>query len=138
MGGSEASTFTIRVDRWWWPLLFIGGVLPGRSRYVALGDGVVRVRLGWLQTSFPRAHVVAARRVIGDWRWSIGWHVVFVGTKALIVNGSWSGMVELQLEPPLVSRSLLVPVRCSCVRISLDDPDAFLAALGAPAGTATP
>ena len=78
----------------------------------------------------PTSHIVAAQRVHGDWRWSIGWHVVFVGTKALIVNGSWAGMVELRLEPPLVSRSLLVPISCSCVRVSLEEPDAFLETLG--------
>jgi hypothetical protein len=122
--------FRIRVDPWWWPLFFIAGVLSSSPRYVALEEGVVHVRLGWLQTRFPRAHIVAAQRGHGDWRWSIGWHVVFVGTKALIVNGSWAGMVELQLEPPLVSRALLIPIRCSCVRFSLEEPDAFLAALG--------
>jgi hypothetical protein len=127
---NRAVHFRIRVDPWWWPLLFISGILPSSQCYVALEDRMVRVRLGWLETRFPRAHVVAAQRIHGDWRWSIGWHVVFVGTKALIVNGSWSSMVELRLEPPLVSRSLLVPIRCSCVRVSLEDPDAFLAALG--------
>jgi hypothetical protein len=124
--------FLIRVDPWWWPLLIISGVWPGSPRYVALEDGAVRVRLGWLETRVPRAHVVAARRVRGDPRWSIGWHVVFVGMKALIVNGSWAGMVELRLEPPLVSRSLLVPINCSCARFSLEEPDAFLEALGVP------
>ena len=122
--------FSIRVDPWWWPLLMISGVWPGGPRYVALEDEDVRVRLGWLETRFPRAHVVSAQRVRGDWRWSIGWHVGFVGTKALIVNGSWEGMVELRLEPPLVYRLLLIPIHCSCVRFSLEEPDAFLEALG--------
>ena len=126
--------FAIRVDPWWWPVLIIIGVLPSSPRYVALEDRLVRVRLGWLETRFPRAHIVAAQRVQGDWRWSIGWHVVPVGTKALIVNGSWAGMVELRLEPPL-ARSLLVPLICSCVRFSLEEPDAFLEALGSPATT---
>jgi hypothetical protein len=127
---STARRFIIRVDPWWWPLLIISGILPSSPRYVALEDSVVRVRLGWLETRFPHAHVVAAQRVRGDWRWSIGWHVVFVGTTALIVNGSWAGMVELRLEPSLVSRSLLVPISCSCVRLSLEEPEALLEALG--------
>ncbi len=105
-------------------------VLPRSPRYVALDDSAVRVRLGCLETCFPRAHVVGAQRVHGDWRWSIGWHIVLVGTKALIVNGCWAGMVGLRLAPPLVSRSLLVPIRCSCVRFSLEEPDAVLEALG--------
>ena len=125
-----AVRFRIRVDPWWWPLLLISGVWPSSQCYVAVEDDLVRVRLGWLETRFLRAHVVAAQRVHGDWRWSIGWHVVLVGTKALIVNGSWTDMVELRLDPPLVSRSLLVPIRCACVRVSLEAPDAFLAALG--------
>src|SRR5215216_5713777 len=116
--GSTAVHFRIRVDPWWWPLLLISGVLPASPRYVALEDGVVRVRLGWLETQFPRAQIVAARRVEGDRRWSIGWHVVPVGTKALVVNGSWTNMVELRLEPPLVSRSLAVRISCPCVRFS--------------------
>ncbi len=104
--------------------------LPSSPRYVALEDSLVRVRLGWPETRFPRAHIVAAQRVHGGWRWSIGWHIGFVGTRALVVNGSWAGMVELRIEPPLVSRSLRVPISCSCVRLSLQEPDAFLAALG--------
>ena len=121
--------FRIRVDPWWWPLLMIGGVFPGSPRYVSLEEHEVHVRLGWLQTRFPRAHVVAARRIQGDWRWSIGWNWLFVGTKALIVNGSWTNMVELRLEPEQRSRLLLFPIRYACVRVSLDQPDALLAAL---------
>lgn len=124
--------FSIRVDREWWPLLAIAGIFPRSSCYVSLEDDDVRVRLGWLETRFPRAHVVAARRVRGDWRWSIGWHFILVGTKALIVNGSWSNMVELRLDPELTTRLLIFPIRYSCVRVSLDEPDAFLAALGSP------
>jgi hypothetical protein len=125
--------FKIRVDRWWWPLLIVSGILPSSPRYVALEDSVVRVRLGRLETRFPRASVKAAQRVRGDFGWSIGWHVVFVGTKALIVNGSLAGMVEVRVEPPLVARSLIVPVNCEYVRFSLEEPDAFLDALGAVA-----
>ena len=132
MDGTVAARFRIRVDPWWWPVLVPCGVSPWSPRYVGLEGEEVRVRLGWLTTHFPRAHVVAARRVRGDRRWSIGWNLVLVGTKALVVNGSWANMVELRLAPPLISRLLLVPVRCTCVRLSLDDPDAFLAALRAP------
>ena len=121
--------FRIRVDPWWWPLFLISGITPRSPRYVELGERFVRIRLGWLHTEIPRARVVAARRIEGDFRWSIGWHLVFVGTHALIVNGSWSNMVELRLEPGQVSRALLVPIRYVCVRLSLDDPDGFLAAL---------
>src|SRR5918999_298602 len=118
--------FRIRVDPWWWPLLMISGVLPGSPRYVSLEEDDVRVRLGWLQTRFPRAHIVAARLVRGDWRWSIGWHLIVVGTKALIVNGSWGNMVELRLEPAKRFWLLFVPISCTCVRFSLEQPDAFL------------
>jgi hypothetical protein len=129
MVGITALHFTIRVDPWWWPLLLISGMLPSCQRYLALEGDDIRVRFGWLETRFPRAHVVDARRIAGDWRWSIGWHVVFVGTKALIVNGSWANMVELRLNPALVSRSLIVPIRCTCIRLSLDDPGGLLEAL---------
>jgi hypothetical protein len=61
--------FLIRVDPWWWPLLLISGIFPSSPRYVALDGGVVRVRLGWLETRFPRAHVgigaAACPRTIG-------------------------------------------------------------------------
>lgn len=124
--------FGIRVDPWWWPVLMLCGVFPGSPRHVGLEGEEVHVRLGWLKARFPRAHVVAARRVRGDRRWSIGWNLVVVGTKALVVNGSWANMVELRLEPGQRTRLLLVPVRYSCLRLSLDQPDAFLAALGAP------
>ena len=73
--------FSIRIDPWWWPLLAISGVFPASPHDVSLEDEEIRVRLGWLETRFPRAHVVAARRIPGDWRWSIGWHVVVVGPR---------------------------------------------------------
>ena len=62
----------------------------------------------------------------------LGWNLVLVGTRALVVNGSWANMVELRLEPWHRTRLLLVPLRVPCVRLSLEEPDAFLAALGAP------
>lgn len=126
--------FSIRIDPWWWPLLAVSGVFPASPHYVSLDEEEVLVRLGWLRTRFLRSQIVAARRVRGDWRWSIGWHLILVGTKALIVNGSWADMVELQLDPPLVSGSLIIPIRCTCVRFSLEQPEAFLAALGSSLG----
>jgi hypothetical protein len=60
--------------------------------------------------------------------WGIGWHTDFV--RRLVVNGSLGGMVEIQFDSPQAYRLLGIPGRCTRLRLSLDDPEAFISALG--------
>ncbi len=126
--GRTAARYTIRRDPWWAPLLVLFGATRKRS-YVVLDDEWVRVRFGFFALRVPRAHVVGARRVRGYWLYGIGWHTNLVS--ALMLNGSLAGMVELRLAPPQHLRLLIIPVRCSRLYLSLEDPGGFLRVLAA-------
>ena len=119
--------FAMRLDPWWQPLLLLLGATPGNS-YVALEGDAVRVRFGFFQYLLPCERIVGARRAPGNWGYGIGVH----GNPFswLVVNGSLAGLVELQLVPPVRTWVLFIPVRCSRLYVSLEQPDAFLQALG--------
>jgi hypothetical protein len=119
--------FAIRRDPWWIPLLVLMGATREQS-YVSVDDQWLYVRFGFFSQRFARARVAGARSTAGHWLYGIGWHTDFV--RSLILNGSLAGLVEIRLEPPKHLWLLLVPVRCSHLYISLEDPDAFLRALG--------
>jgi hypothetical protein len=102
--------------------------VPERSRRVDLDDDVLEVRLGWsFHLRVPRETVVAALRDrgritgIGAHGWRGTW----------LVNTSAHGLVRLELDPPGRASVCGVPVRVRMLRVSLADPDAFLALLRA-------
>jgi hypothetical protein len=124
--------FAMRLDPWWQPFLWLVGVLP-RTAYVALEGDTVRVGFGLFRYRFPRASVVAARRVGGAKLWAMGIGVHGNLVNALAINGSLDGLVELRLAPPRTFWVLFIPMRVSRLYLSLEEPDAFLRALGAGA-----
>ena len=102
------------------------GAMPEHSRYVDLDDDEFVVRLGWaFRLSVPRASVVAALpdhgRIggIGAHGWGGTW----------LVNTSAKGLVRLELDPPGRALVVGVPVTVRVLRVSLAEPEAFLAAL---------
>jgi hypothetical protein len=121
--------FAIRVDPWWLPLLALFGALP-RWSYVALEDDRVRLRFGLFTCRFPRSSIVDARRVGGARAWGagIGWHANFIN--GLAINGSLTGLVALRLSPAQLFWLGFLPARCSLLLVSLEEPAAFLEALG--------
>ncbi len=124
--------FPMRLDPWWVPLLAIFGAIPPLS-YVAVDADSLRVCFGIFRYRITRVQVVGARRVSGNWLYGIGVHTNFVN--GLIVNGSLAGLVELRLNPAQAFWVLFLPTRCTRFYLSLEQPDAFLAALsvGTPA-----
>jgi hypothetical protein len=76
--------------------------------------------------TIPRS---AIRHVAEDhgrvWGWGVhGWRGQW------LVNGSSSGLVRIELDPPTRGRLLLVlPVKVCVLRVSVDDPTALVAAL---------
>jgi hypothetical protein len=104
------------------------GAMPESSRYVELDDDELVVRLGWsFRLTVPRGSVVAAQRDhgriggIGAHGWAGTW----------LVNTTSKGLVRLELDP--VARALLcgLPVGVRVLRVSLAEPDDFLARLHA-------
>jgi hypothetical protein len=106
-------------------LLTLLGTGP-RFSYVEVSDGSIRVTMGWaFRATIPLSSV---RRIYKDrnmWR-GIGVH----GWRGeWLVNGSVSGIVTIEIDPPARARVIGVPVRLTKLYVSLEDPDGFLAAL---------
>jgi hypothetical protein len=122
----EPRQFAIRVDPWFLPLLLPFGVFGGR-RVVTVDTDSVQVSLGFWTHRFPRDQVTSARRVRGNILYGVGWHTDFY--RMLVVNGSLSGLVEIRFRTPQPFRLLGIPARCQGVRVSVEEPDALVAAL---------
>ena len=107
------------------PLFVVTGLTPGRC-YVEVGREVVRVRMGWsFSSDIPRASIRAARPV-GEKRWSIGVH----GWRGLwLVNGARGPLVAIELAPRARARVLGIRVRLDELIVSVEEPDAVIAAL---------
>ncbi len=117
--------YPIRFSRVTAVLLRIVGMSRVRSSVELDGDGV-RVRAGWaFSADFPRSSVAAVDRQGYVW-WAYGVHG---WNGRWIVNGSGHGVVCVRLEPPTRARVLGVPVTLRDLKVSLEDPDGFRAAL---------
>ena len=115
------------------PILFTGlnramrvlGLSPGRS-WVEVGDDLLRVRMSWaFSLDAPLVNVRDARpdsgRVGG---WGVhGWRGRW------LVNGSSSGLVRIDLSPPVRGRLGPVPIGVRQLRVSVEDPEGLVAAL---------
>ncbi|MGH9037979.1 MAG: hypothetical protein ACRD0O_19650 [Acidimicrobiia bacterium] len=104
--------------------------LPRSGSYVELDDDAVRVRLGWgFSAHIARRAITGAGRapdIRGITAGAHGWRGRW------LVNGSRQGIVSLDIDPPTRAWTLAIPVRLRQLAVSLEDPDGFLAALGAP------
>jgi hypothetical protein len=101
------------------------GLSPIRS-WVEVGDGLLRVRMGWaFQLDAPLAAVRDAR--LDDrrvWAWGVhGWRGRW------LVNGSSSGIVRIDVDPPGRARMLGIPVSVRDLSVSVADPDGLIAAI---------
>src|SRR5262245_10464124 len=103
------------------------GIVPEHCR-AEVDDAEFRVRMNWaFQLDAPRAYV---REVAPDhgpvWGWGAhGWR------GSWLVNGSSSGLVRIEFDPPVRARTAGMPVRVRVLRVSVVDPDALVAALSA-------
>lgn len=105
-------------------LFFVMGMTPGRS-YLELAEDELLVRMAWaFHARVPRASITSARRVgdtvnIGVHGWRGRW----------IVNGAGGPMVAISIAPPARARALGFGAKLSELLVSVDDPDALVAAL---------
>lgn len=119
-------TFSFRFG-FWKPLLAVFGMGPARSR-VEVDRSTVRVRMGWaFRAKIDRATIVRAFADTNKY-WGIGVHG---WGGSWLVNGSVSGIVTVAIDPPAPARVLGYPIRLRTLSVSLEDPAAFLARLGA-------
>jgi hypothetical protein len=94
------------------------GLTPGNSR-VDVFEQRVEVRMGWaFRATIERSSIQSVSddhdRVTG---WGAhGWRGVW------LVNGSSSGIVRIELEPPGSAKVCGVPVELRVLRVSVEDP----------------
>ena len=93
---------------------------------VEVDEGELRARVAWLfRLDVPRVYVHAVTRVEGP---AFGWGAHGWRGKWL-VNGSSSGLVQIELRPPGRARVTGFPVEVRVLVVSVEDPDALLRAL---------
>lgn len=111
-----------------WTETRLGGG-PGRAG-VEVGSTVLRVRMADFRLDIPRSSV---RSVVRSARSVRGTYGVHGGRGRWLVNGSYSGLVELVIEPPRYTprqlSTLFLRSKVSSLTISLVDPDGFIAAV---------
>jgi hypothetical protein len=102
---------------------------PGRGG-VEVDSAVLRVRMAEFHLDIPRSQVRSAVRSARSVRGTYGVHG---GRGRWLVNGSYSGLVELVIEPPCYTprqpSTLFLRSKISSLTISLVDPDGFIAAV---------
>jgi hypothetical protein len=119
-----ASTFTR------FPIRFTGanramaliGILPARC-FVDVGADSLRVQMTWAFAAVvPRSSV---RAVGPDHGPVMGWGV-HGWRGSWLVNGSSSGIVRIEIDPPVTARLLLWPVQLRVLRVAVDDPETLI------------
>jgi hypothetical protein len=102
------------------------GLSPSRS-WIEVDDVAVRVRMGWAaKADIPRYAVASVdhdKDLVGGWGVH-GWRGKW------LVNGSSKGMVRIELNQPVQARMGGLPVELRVLRVSLEDPNGFISALG--------
>jgi hypothetical protein len=107
--------------------LFVPMGLGPRRTHVRVNAGELTVRMGW---AFRAKVPLEAVRSAGlDSSRVTGWGVHGRGGTWL-VNGSSAGMVRVEIEPPARARMCGFGVRLLALRLSLQEPEQFLGALG--------
>ena len=101
------------------------GIIPSRC-YVEVDDQEMRVRMTWaFRATVPRSSVRSAaldHEPVMGWG-AHGWRGRW------LVNGSSSGIVRVEIDPPDLGLVMGWPVKLRVLRVSVDDPDGFIAAL---------
>lgn len=108
-------------------LIFWGILIRPNGCFVELNADSVRVRMDWaFRAAFPRNSVSRAVRGIEGIVLGVGIHG-FAGR--WLLNGSLHGLVSLHLQPQQRAHVFGIPVKLRELQLSLDDPEAFLAAV---------
>jgi hypothetical protein len=107
------------------PLMTGLGMGPGLSSIELDGD-VLRVRMGWsFRTAIPTHQITDARTVEGP----VGGIGVHGWRGRWLVNGTTTGLVAITVDPPVRARAVGLPVHLRVLTLSVEDPDALVAAL---------
>ena len=123
---TKTRRFPILVSPFWRALLFPFGVTPERA-FAAIDDGELRVSFGRL---FDHRFPLEAVETVAPSRWplwaGIGLRTDFRRTVGLV--GAYVNTVEVRFKERQRVR-MVVPLPCERLVLSLEDPEAFIAAL---------
>lgn len=123
---TKTRRFPILVSPFWRALLFPFGVTPERA-FAAIDDGELRVSFGRL---FDHRFPLEAVETVTPSRWplwaGIGLRTDFRRTVGLV--GAYVNTVEVRFKERQRVR-MVVPLPCERLVLSLEDPEAFIAAL---------
>ncbi|MET0326599.1 MAG: hypothetical protein ABW122_05415 [Ilumatobacteraceae bacterium] len=113
------------------PMRWLATLFGGRHAHVTVTDDALAVRYGVMfSIDVPVPAIRAATRTESTWWWGIGVH----GWKhTWVANGSLRDLVRLTLDPEQRGRTLGIPVRVRELIVSVQEPDAFIAAVGTAA-----
>lgn len=117
--------FQFSYEQWYRLLAAPVGLGPNRA-VLRIDDGVLHVGMGWAFTAdIPLTSITGATRAghrfvegFGVHGWRGQW----------LVNGSSHDIVELAIDPPVKARAALRQIELRTLRVSVSDPDAFIAA----------
>ena len=126
----EQLTFTIRRAAWLQPLLLVIGFTRDSNSYAAIEGDRLRLRFGWFfDNSFPISEIESVGLTRWPWYYGLGWRTNFTGLVGAV--GSMDGVVEVRFRRPQRVKGILPAVRIPCRRLaaSLEEPEAFIAAL---------
>ena len=109
------------------PLLTVLGLGPAFSG-ISLDDSNLRVKMAWgFRATVPLASIRSVSLPGNRWA-GVGVH----GWRGWwLVNGSVTGIVRIEIDPPALARVMGVPVKLRILDVSASDPDALVAALKA-------
>jgi hypothetical protein len=126
--GPPARYFPIRYEAWFRALARVT-FLPASKAYLALDGERVIVCMAWgFRTELPRRNITAARATGERVR---SWGVHGFGGRWL-VNGARDGIVAITIAPAVRASAAGIPIRLAELRVSVDDPEALVAALTLP------
>jgi hypothetical protein len=126
--------FPMRLDGWVRPFLWPFGGTPARS-YVEVGPEELHIKYGWAFEKRFRLDEIESVQA-GKWPWwgGLGWRSNLAGRLGLVA--SYSGIVDVRLKRKRWTWMVLLPLPCNQLTISLEDPEAFIAALRTHLGPA--
>lgn len=123
---NNPDTFRIRHSGWVRPLLVLFTATESRST-VRIGAMGLHARYGWYQLDIPYDAITAVQRAKWPWYAGIGWRTNFRSVIGLV--GSYDGVVEVTVDPPVRTRLLGVGFGVQRFYVSLEEPDRFVRAL---------
>ena len=103
------------------------GLTPHNS-WVDLGDGTITVHMGW---AFHLTAARAAIRSVAPDHDRVGGWGVHGWRGRWLVNGTSRGLVRIGFDPAVRAWVMGFPISVHTLRVSVVDPDALCAALGA-------